>query len=561
MAGSSCLFPVLVFSLIRLNREYRAEAAHSRDVPHRPARFGEVCGGTGCLCFVNSVGPRGGSKRCRYGKRAACRRDDRGALHGRRGTGRADTKALGSLRHSTTRLRVVDCPDRRIIRAAPIVCRQGRATNIGTPMSTVLLPRRTYNPLMSRLLHDRTADKIARAVSLIPDCRGDDRSLRRPNTNRGGIPGTLRATSRGREFEKFGETGCPGRGPGSRSLRTPLTPSRSVITVAGPDPGAIAPPSRDASTKSRTSPGASAPYGSIIVGDHSGRDRHYVPARPRRRRHPGPVSCCGSSARPKQTGNRPLSMLDPAYHIVEDPGQGRKAGKVGGSQRLDSVTDGGARKCRDTARRSDGKGRRRQCSSGLVAAFGGRVESGVHRQWLPAVVQGWIRLGVRIRLRRVRVGTSGAKASASSSPRWRRCRARLPPTACAGSAGCCRWCPGWGCSACVSWGNRANEPLTAAPGCRAWVPNADGNRVTCGSVPAPGGATAKKPGAARMFAGLPRLTPHDGDISYGEFRVEEPPRHLAAGPDLDRNGRAPVLLQIPGGAWMVGNKTRGRRIR
>ena len=34
---------------------------------------------------------------------------------------------------------------------------------------TVLLPRRSYAPLLGRLLHDRTADKIARVVSRIPD--------------------------------------------------------------------------------------------------------------------------------------------------------------------------------------------------------------------------------------------------------------------------------------------------------------------------------------------------------------------------------------------------------
>jgi hypothetical protein len=32
---------------------------------------------------------------------------------------------------------------------------------------TVLLPRRTYSPLLGRLLHDRTADKMARAVSRV----------------------------------------------------------------------------------------------------------------------------------------------------------------------------------------------------------------------------------------------------------------------------------------------------------------------------------------------------------------------------------------------------------
>ncbi|MFY9768091.1 MAG: hypothetical protein WAK42_24530, partial [Mycobacterium sp.] len=33
---------------------------------------------------------------------------------------------------------------------------------------TVLLPRRMYSPLMGRLLHDRTADMIARVISRIP---------------------------------------------------------------------------------------------------------------------------------------------------------------------------------------------------------------------------------------------------------------------------------------------------------------------------------------------------------------------------------------------------------
>jgi len=33
----------------------------------------------------------------------------------------------------------------------------------------VLLPRREYSQLLGRLLHDRTADKIARVISRIPD--------------------------------------------------------------------------------------------------------------------------------------------------------------------------------------------------------------------------------------------------------------------------------------------------------------------------------------------------------------------------------------------------------
>ena len=34
---------------------------------------------------------------------------------------------------------------------------------------TVVLPRRSYSPLLGRLLHDRTADKIAAVVSQVPN--------------------------------------------------------------------------------------------------------------------------------------------------------------------------------------------------------------------------------------------------------------------------------------------------------------------------------------------------------------------------------------------------------
>lgn len=46
---------------------------------------------------------------------------------------------------------------------------------------------------------------------------------------------------------------------------------------------------------------------------------------------------------------------------------------------------------------------------------------------------------------------------------------------------------------------------------------------------------------------------HDGDISYGEYGRAN---HLDIWrrPDLDLTGTAPVLFQIPGGAWTTGNK-------
>ena len=46
---------------------------------------------------------------------------------------------------------------------------------------------------------------------------------------------------------------------------------------------------------------------------------------------------------------------------------------------------------------------------------------------------------------------------------------------------------------------------------------------------------------------------HDADISYGEYGSAN---HLDIWrrPDLDPTGKAPVLFQIPGGAWTTGNK-------
>ncbi len=72
--------------------------------------------------------------------------------------------------------------------------------------------------------------------------------------------------------------------------------------------------------------------------------------------------------------------------------------------------------------------------------------------------------------------------------------------------------------------------------------------------PAPGGATAKKPGAARMLRIYCDYA-QDGDISYGECGSRNY-LDIWRRPDLDRNGRAPVLLQVSGGAWWETNADR-----
>ncbi|MCV7245536.1 alpha/beta hydrolase [Mycobacterium mantenii] len=67
-----------------------------------------------------------------------------------------------------------------------------------------------------------------------------------------------------------------------------------------------------------------------------------------------------------------------------------------------------------------------------------------------------------------------------------------------------------------------------------------------------GSGTAKTPGLLRMLR-IYRDYAHDSNISYGEFGSAN---HLDIWrrPDLDPSGKAPVLFQIPGGAWTTGNK-------
>ncbi len=99
-------------------------------------------------------------------------------------------------------------------------------------------------------------------------------------------------------------------------------------------------------------------------------------------------------------------------------------------------------------------------------------------------------------------------------------------------------------------GRQANVPLTAALDAELGTDR----RTESGELwmQRAGAGTAKSPGVIRMMR-IYRDYAHHTDISYGEYGSRN---HLDIWrrPDLDRGGRAPVLLQVPGGAWMVGSK-------
>jgi acetyl esterase/lipase len=97
---------------------------------------------------------------------------------------------------------------------------------------------------------------------------------------------------------------------------------------------------------------------------------------------------------------------------------------------------------------------------------------------------------------------------------------------------------------------RANKPMSAALDAEL----GGDRRTESGDLwKRPEGAgTAKAPGLLRTMR-IYRDYAHDADISYGEYGSRNQ-LDIWRRPDLDRGGRAPVLLQVPGGAWMIGGK-------
>jgi amino acid transporter len=156
------LFPALVYLLIRLNREYRHEAAilDGGDLrPHTP-NFSRRA----VLVLVDSY-DLAAIAALRYAK--SLHPSTLRAVHFSVDSTRADKLRRQWLEARTgTPLELADCPDRRLAHAAARLAAAEAATP-GTHV-TVVLPRRSYPVLASRLLHDHTADRIARVVSRVP---------------------------------------------------------------------------------------------------------------------------------------------------------------------------------------------------------------------------------------------------------------------------------------------------------------------------------------------------------------------------------------------------------
>jgi amino acid transporter len=231
------LFPVLTFALIRLNQEYREEAEVLERIgerkkppeqPNYPRRTVFVLVDSFDLATLAAM---------RYAR--SLRPTTLRAVHFVIDTAEADT-----LREEWTRARpgvvldFIDCPDRRLTRAAAELM-SAEAALPGTHV-TAVLPRRSYSSLLGRLLHDRTADKIAAVVSRIPHCTAtivpfDVRNrLEVLRTRQNGVlagtepNGQAEATPAG-----AGTSGTPADGQSGK-------PGAGKTALADPPPGAVA---------------------------------------------------------------------------------------------------------------------------------------------------------------------------------------------------------------------------------------------------------------------------------------------------------------------------------
>ncbi len=156
--------PVLVVVLLRLNRQYVAEAAELRENAPKaaaaPIRRGHIV-----LIFVDQL-DLAAAQAIRYARSLSP--DELRAVHFAVDMERAAElrQAWGDLGLTGIPLDIVECPDRRLARTAVNLVAEildEKETEL-----TVLLPRVEYGRAWHRLLHDRTARQFAAALSDVP---------------------------------------------------------------------------------------------------------------------------------------------------------------------------------------------------------------------------------------------------------------------------------------------------------------------------------------------------------------------------------------------------------
>jgi amino acid transporter len=158
------LVPILVAALVRLNRQYEAELDELKEDAPRAAEA-PILRRHVVIVLIDQL-DAAAARAIQYAR--SLTPDDLRAIHFDLDPIKTEdlTRGWRNLGFARLPLDIVECADRRIPRAAAEIVATALAN--GETEVTVLLPRRYYTHLWHRLLHDRTADAIAQALSGLP---------------------------------------------------------------------------------------------------------------------------------------------------------------------------------------------------------------------------------------------------------------------------------------------------------------------------------------------------------------------------------------------------------
>jgi amino acid transporter len=155
------IVPILVVLLLRLHKQYQKEEDHL-EADAQAACTAPILGRHVVLVFVARL-DASTARAIQYARTLIP--DELRAVHIAWDRQAAEELADGWRRLGLSRvpLELVDCPDRRVARAALDVV--AREVADGKTEVSVLLPHRLYKRFWHRLLHDNTSDEISNAVS------------------------------------------------------------------------------------------------------------------------------------------------------------------------------------------------------------------------------------------------------------------------------------------------------------------------------------------------------------------------------------------------------------
>jgi amino acid transporter len=158
------LVPVMVAALVRLNRQYESELEELKEDAPRAAEA-RVLRRHAVIVLIDQL-DAAAARAIQYAR--ALTPDDLRAVHFDLDPIKTEDLVVAwrNLGFSRLPLDIVECTDRRVARAAAELVATALAG--GDTEVSVLLPRREYTHFWHRFLHDRTADSIAQALSVLP---------------------------------------------------------------------------------------------------------------------------------------------------------------------------------------------------------------------------------------------------------------------------------------------------------------------------------------------------------------------------------------------------------